>query len=82
MNVGMLWFDNDPRRTFDEKLTRAAEHYRRKYGRAPEVCFVNPEIATPAPNASVGESAARSGAVTVETSKTILPNHFWLGVRE
>lgn len=73
MNVGMLWFDNDPKRTFDEKLTRAAEHYRRKYGRAPEVCFVHPEVA---------KNSARSGGVQVETSKTILPNHFWLGVRE
>ena len=74
MNVGMLWFDNDPQRTFDEKVNRAAEHYRRKYGRAPEVCFVNPESAKAA-----GEKAT---TMRVETSKTVLPNHFWLGVRE
>jgi len=74
MNVGMLWFDNDPKRSFDDKVSRAAEHYRRKYGRPPDVCFVHPT--------SAQKVKDRAAGLLVKTSKTVLPNHFWIGVRE
>ena len=44
MNVGMLWFDNDPRVNLETKLERAAAYYRTKYGRTPTLCFVHPSM--------------------------------------
>lgn len=73
MNIGMLWFDNDPKRTLQQKIERAAEHYRRKYGQTANVVFLHP--ATP-------RMPAEIGGLAVKTSKTVLPNHFWLGVKD
>ena len=44
MNVGMLWFDNDPRTALPVKVARAADYYRRKYGLVPDVCLVHPSM--------------------------------------
>ncbi|MBI4770899.1 MAG: hypothetical protein HY784_10955 [Chloroflexi bacterium] len=78
MNVGMLWFDNDPKRSFDEKVSRAVEHYRRKYGRAPDVCFVNPRSVA----SEAQEKTPSAAGLLLRTSKSVLPNHFWIGIRD
>ena len=44
MNVGMLWFDNDPKVNLDMKVERAATYYRNKYGKAPTLCFIHPSM--------------------------------------
>lgn len=74
MEIGMLWYDNDLKQTVAQKVTRAAEHYRAKYGVAPNLCFVNPALL---PN-----GAEAAGGVQVRPEQSILPNHFWLGVGE
>ena len=33
MDVGLLWYDSDPRRELEEKIGQAAQRYREKYGR-------------------------------------------------
>ena len=71
MNVGMLWLDTDKNRTLDEKVVRAAEYYENKYGYLPELCLVN---------SSVIEGSKAVGHIKVEAAKTVLPNHFWLGM--
>ncbi len=71
MNVGMLWLDADKNRTFEEKVSRAADYYRDKYGRFPELCLVN------------GKHLAESkkvGRVRVESARSVLPDHFWMGM--
>ncbi len=35
MDIGLLWFDNDPEVDLAGKVTRAAEYYRVKYGEDP-----------------------------------------------
>jgi hypothetical protein len=79
MNVGMLWFDNDPKAELALKVERAAEYYRSKYGRAPTLCFVHPSmiagLATQAPDVPL-----KAAGVELRSSRSILPNHFWLGV--
>jgi len=72
MDIGMLWYD-DTKRTLDEKIARAVEHYKTKYGAVPTVCFVNPELL---PKASGVELAG----VQLRAARTVLMNHFWLGV--
>ncbi len=79
MNIGMLWFDNDPKTEISSKIDRAASYYRNKYGRAPNLCFVHPSMIGSAPSTN-GKSAARNGEIEVRTLASIRPNHFWIGV--
>ena len=44
MNIGMLWFDNDPKTDLNGKIERAAAYYRSKYGQSPNLCFVHPSM--------------------------------------
>lgn len=71
MNVGMLWLDTDRKRSLDEKVLRAAEYYQEKYGRFPELCLVNSKLI---------DKAKKVGRVKVEAARTVLPDHFWLGM--
>ena len=73
MNIGMLWHDDDPQRTLEQKLKRAADYYQSKYGQRPTTCFVNSGIVP------VGQSSTVAG-LRVQSARTVLPNHFWLGV--
>ena len=70
MNVGMLWFDNDPKTDLATKISRAADYYRQKYGLQPNQCFVNP---------SMVNGTKVDAPVNVQTSPSILPNHLWIG---
>ena len=79
MNVGMLWFDNDPRTALTVKVARAADYYRKKYGLAPDLCLVHPSmLAEPRPDLFEGPS----GLVAVRPSCIIQPGHLWIGKEE
>ena len=90
MNVGMLWFDNDPKVDLEAKIERAADYYRSKYGKKPTLCFVHPSMlivgafkngqpgndaSQPAPN----KRLANCG-IEIRSNRSVLPNHFWIGV--
>jgi hypothetical protein len=75
MNVGMLWFDNDPRTALKDKVERAADYYRRKYGRIPDLCLVHPAMLGSHPEQILG----RGGKVAVRSNRAILPGHLWIG---
>jgi hypothetical protein len=72
MNVGMLWFDNDSKADLGIKINRAADYYRNKYGCTPNLCFVHPSM--------LGANPIYGTNVEVRTTRSVLPNHFWLGV--
>jgi len=74
MNTGMLWFDNDPKIDFNGKILRASEYYQKKYGQTPNVCFVHPSMKV--------EEPAKSFGVDIQVNQMILPNHFWLGIKQ
>lgn len=75
MNIGMLWYDPDPKRLLAEKVQAAADYYRAKYGRQPTECHLHPTLlAAGAPTAV--------GAVRLRPNRTIIKNHFWLGIGE
>ncbi|MFN3742725.1 MAG: hypothetical protein ACK4VW_08660 [Anaerolineales bacterium] len=76
MNVGMLWFDNDPHTPLLTKVQRAVEYYRRKYGREPNLCLVHPGMY------HAQDSQMPSGGITIRPYRSILPNHFWIGLEE
>ena len=71
MNYGMLWFDNDPKTDLPQKIDKAAAYYRKKYGQAPTICYVNPKMAP--------DKKAKAGEVKIKTSPTILVHHLWIG---
>lgn len=90
MNIGMLWFDNDPKSNLDIKIERAARYYREKYGKAPTLCFVHPSMLRNGnprkntPNNDEEEPAAVKNfaacGVEIRLNHSVLPNHFWIGV--
>ena len=82
MNVGMLWFDNDSKVDLNVKIHRAASYYNEKYGRKPNLCFVHPSMAgKPPENAERSDGPPiRSGDIEVRVTRSVLPNHFWIGV--
>jgi hypothetical protein len=74
MEIGMMWFEPNPKLTLSAKVEQAAAFYRRKYGQAPTHCFINPRmiagtVQMPPP-----------AVVVVKTSPSIMMDHFWLGV--
>jgi len=73
MRIGMLWFDNNSKADLATKISKAADYYQEKYGKTPNMCVVHP---------SMVEGANYQGAVELRTSRSILPNHFWIGVND
>jgi len=74
MKMGLLWFDDDPKRSLAEKISEAAARYREKFGVEPDTCYVNP---LSLPEGEVGRTRVR-----VIPAATILPHHLWVGVAE
>ena len=71
MNIGMLWFDNDPKVDLSSKITRAADYYQKKYGQVPDLCYVHPSM--------LKESTLKPGKIEIRSNRSVLPNHFWIG---
>jgi len=71
MDIGMLWFDNDPKTALNAKVEKAACYYHQKYGHLPDLCLVHPSML------SGPEPAA--GKVVVRSNRSIQPGHFWIG---
>lgn len=74
MNIGMLWYDDDRKRTLEEKVNRAADHYRQKFGRAPTLCLVNPR--------SLNGDPTRVSKIELRSAHNVLQHHFWMGIAE
>ena len=74
MNAGMLWFDNDPKTALAAKIERAADYYRHKYGRDPNLCLIHPSM--------MDKEQPETGKVTVRPYRPVLPGHLWIGVEE
>lgn len=77
MDTGMMWFDNDPKKPLDLKVLQAADYFRHKYGRTPDLCLVNP--GTLAKN-SPSDQPLQAGRVAIRGLRAVLPGHLWIGV--
>ncbi len=71
----MLWADDDKERTLVEKIVRAVEYYKEKYGHSPTHCFVSNDV-TPV------FAQVDGHAVKVERLNGVLKHHFMVGVSE
>jgi len=78
MRVGLLWFDDDPKKEVSLKVKEAAERYFEKFGRWPNVCYVSPVTLPLSRDFVVTESAHLDG-LRVLPSHLVLPDHFWVG---
>jgi hypothetical protein len=75
MNIGMLWFDEDPSTSLLSRVERAASYYQAKYGRQPNMCVLHPR--------TLGEIDPKTlQVVEIKTSVKVLPEHFWIGLEE
>jgi hypothetical protein len=74
MDIGMLWYDDDGKRPLGEKVARAVDFYKSKYGVVPTVCFVNPATLQNGPDTAAG--------VQLRSARNVLADHFWIGVGE
>jgi hypothetical protein len=75
MKVGMLWLDRDKSQDLGTRVEQAVAYYHQKYGRRPNLCFLHPTTA--------GEDApSQIQELRIQTSDTVLPDHFWIGVAE
>lgn len=86
MNAGMLWFDNDAKTSLTAKIERAADYYRHKYGRDPNLCLIHPSM-LPADErqektaAEHGTDAKpQNGKIVVRPYRPVLPGHLWIGI--
>lgn len=68
MRIGMLWFDNS-KDSFVEKCNRAITYYENKYGQKPTAIVVHPST-----------KITEILGVTITTSRSVLVNHFWIGL--
>ena len=72
MDTGMLWFDDGPQ-ALKEKVERAVSFYSTKYGRTPTLCLVHPATLADGKEGRVGD-------VTLQSSRSVLPNHLLVGI--
>ncbi len=80
MQIGLLWFDNDPRRGLTAKIEDAARRYREKFGVPPNACYVN--RAALDGQMAVAQGQPFPATLRVIPASNILPHHFWVGVEE
>ena len=74
MHAGMLWVDNAPGVPLEKRLERAANFYRRKYGRVPNLCLIHPSM--------LDAAHVRLGKITVRAYAPIVRGHLWIGVED
>ncbi len=70
MKQGLVWYDNDPKKSLDQKVTEAAVRYKEKFGVEPNVCYVHPS--------HLESNRATIAKLRVIRAGQVLPNHLWL----
>jgi len=75
MTSGLMLFDNDPTTTLLQKITKAMAYYQKKYGRAPELCLVNPSMLD-------GKPLPDIEGMTIKSYRPVLPGHIWIGYED
>lgn len=79
MEVGLLWYDADPRRSLADKVGRAAQRYQEKYGRWPNTCFVHPQAVEGEAQKLTCQANGARLEVQVVPAPTTLLHHLWIG---
>ena len=70
MDIGLMWYDKDPKTPFGVKVALAAERYHERFGVEPNVVLVHPS--------ALGEGVAAPG-FEVRGNSYIRPHHLMVG---
>ncbi len=73
MHTGMLWFDNDPSTNLSQKIQKAIDYYKKKFGHIPNLCLVHP---------SMFDSGVNLDSLTIRPYRPVMPGHLWIGIEE
>lgn len=76
MHTGMLWFDHSLT-PLDVKVQKAADYYRKKYGRQPDLCLVHPSMIT-----DQNKPLIALLSIAVKPYRPVLPGHIWVGIQD
>ena len=79
MDVGMLWYDNDPKRTLRERVIGGIEAYYAKFQEWPNMCYVSAKQWS---QEMEFDLTYRGAEVSVITAPNVLIGHFWIGQAE
>jgi hypothetical protein len=71
MVIGLLWHDSSDA-TLGEKVTAARARYEERFGRVPNVCYVNPS--------ALPEGDVEIAGMMLRPAQHILRYHYWVGV--
>ena len=83
MHIGMLWYDNTPGSTLRSRIEKAADYYRRKYHREPNLCLINPSmLEADKARSKAGQELPYVGGLTVRPYGPVLPGHLWIGIED
>ena len=75
MKIGMMWLMsvNDKRMTLEMEIKNAVQHYKNKYGTAPNTCHLHPIHENSVPDIK---------GMAIVLDKDITQSHLWLGLSE
>ncbi len=83
LTVGLLWYDDDPKRPTALKIADGMARYRERLGTAPTTCYLNPRqleaVTAPTRHKGVGAPLPNASLISDDTMR---PNYFLIGVEE
>ncbi len=71
MDIGLLWYDDDKKKTLEVKINEASVRYHARFGVLPNVCHVH---------GNGDEARKQVGKIAIVPNPAIRPNYYWLGV--
>ena len=77
MNIGLLWYDDDPKKTLERKIGDAVARYQERFGALPNACHVHGEGTEARRQATVGERQ-----LALVPNRAIRAHHYWVGAEQ
>lgn len=74
MDTGELFFIEDVSKDFEGKVLWAAESYKRKFGRQPNLVMAHPSL--------LKGTRTQVGTLRLEPRRNMLPSYVWVGEAE
>ena len=83
MHIGMLWYDPAPGQSLKSRIEKAADYYRRKYHREPNLCLIHPSMLdAQAKQGKIEPQVPNIDNMTIRPYVPVLPGHLWIGVED
>jgi len=73
MDIGLLWYDDSPKKTLEVKIAEASVRYQQRFNAIPNVCHIH---------GNGDEARTVVGKIAIVYTPVIRPNYYWLGVEE